>query len=1272
MVSLCECRFLNRALTIDDISKKPNCNNLKFKRAFQFLQFLLIQRVYGMDVIQCSGVRKPLKHSQQEQEQEQEQQQNYQVFLGGSCNPTTWRHDQAIPYFQSRSVSFFNPQVTDWTPDLIEIEHRAKELAPLLFFVIDHDTRALASIVEVCYLAARGRSIIVVMNPMPDKNHTKFVQQKTNIHEKDTEDDYENVCKARRTLRTLLQNMSIPVFDDLRLALQCAAYILETTKHTVINHSACNDDNKEDNGQRDPLSPLTMSPNDVNNCRSSSVVVIRSLSNKTTFESSDDFYRQMYQSELPSAPSKLLQRRMSSSSESNRHQYRVTSISTKTQLSCSTNESDDDGYSSLASSNRTLSISSSSLTSELFEATTEQQREENCLGSNNKSPTSMMNNFISNFYSYIPFVRPSTPPDSSVSQSLLVLFTLPFRFIKNTLLSATLPSSSTTIFFPSPEPVILEPPSPISSSSSRLSNYTFDIYIASGENDEYWVNKMVIPAFEKINLTFTKRQSYRDNDQSDSLNDLHVCKQSSVLYYLINGSERLSHLATELAFLIGERKHKIIVYLQSTIDENTEHILSPCERRDIQRSRKYLEDLARKEKITLFHSRHESLQGYYDKRLETMAFTFGTPTSTVDSDDYISSITTMSDRSDEQQQQHLTISDHASRTVSKIASYFRQGFLCDVVFICGHGQLKQRIAAHRLVIATLSDYFRAMFESNMLETKQREIIINDVDPDAFEKLILYAYEGHLDIHQDNVTNVLCAAHMFNIIEIIESCCKYIEKQLHPSNCLGIYKFALQHDLHGLTQTSWNYILEHFTNVIQNNHEFFELSFDEIKQLLTSGDINVQSEEIVFEAFLSWIVYDKKRQTDRLAQLFGLIRLPLIDKKYLTDYIDTNQIFKDDSLCQMLIVETMRYHLAPEKRSSMQSIRTKPRKATLGSLYCLGGMDSAKGPQTIERYDFRTRSWQPDDHLNTRRWQFACVILNKKLYVCGGRDGLKTLNSIEIFDFQKKTWNVGPPMLTNRHGLGVGCIGGPLYAIGGHDGWSFLNTVERFDPETCVWSYVASMANVRCSLGVTVLENRIYAVGGRDGAAGLREAEFYDPHTNRWSPCAPMQKRRGGVAVVACNGFLFAIGGHESSATNKCTVRHDDGERYDTRCDQWTLITSLNRPKEALAIAAVSDKLYIVGGFDGKVLDEVEKYDPEIDKWTKCPSLGTKRAGACLIHVPNSIHQSSLPISSSSSSSFSSLSLLTTSSYTLSSPTSFAKRNKDVSASCHQLSRLVLS
>lgn len=51
---------------------------------------------------------------------------------------------------------------------------------------------------------------------------------------------------------------------------------------------------------------------------------------------------------------------------------------------------------------------------------------------------------------------------------------------------------------------------------------------------------------------------------------------------------------------------------------------------------------------------------------------------------------------------------------------------------------------------------------------------------------------------------------------------------------------------------------------------------------------------------------------------------------------------------MLIVETMRYHLVPEKRASMQSIRTKPRKATLGFLYCFGGMDTMKSKTKLYR------------------------------------------------------------------------------------------------------------------------------------------------------------------------------------------------------------------------------------------------------------------------------------------------------------------------------------
>ncbi|CAF2389283.1 unnamed protein product [Rotaria sp. Silwood2] len=611
-----------------------------------------------------------------------------------------------------------------------------------------------------------------------------------------------------------------------------------------------------------------------------------------------------------------------------------------------------------------------------------------------------------------------------------------------------------------------------------------------------------------------------------------------------------------------------------------------------------------------------------------MSFNLGTATPSIDSNSTI---------------EHFTKPNHPSYIISKFLSYLQQGFLCDVIFICDNGKIKRRIIAHRLIVSILSDYFRSLFENH----KQTEIIFNDIDPDVFEKIILYAYEGRLEIHSTDVTKILDMAHIFHIIEIIEACCNFIKTQVQPSNCFSLYRLALKHNLQDLTQNIWNYILNHFSIVIQNNHEFLKLSFDEMERLLASDDINVQSEEIVYEAFISWLDYDLNRHNDHLEELFSLIRLPLIKRKYLTDYIDTNERFENNSLCQILIIEAMRYHLAPEKRLTMKTIRTTPRKSTLGAFYCFGGIDNTKNPQTIERYDFRTDCWQIDGHWNSRRSQFACIRLNKKLYICGGRDGLKTLNSIEIYDFQTKVWTIGSPMLTNRYDLGIGHIGGPLYTIGGHDGRVILNTVERFDPETSEWTYVASMNNARYTLGVAVLENRIYAVGGKDSSTSLREIEFFDPHTNRWSQCASMIKCRASVAVVSCNELLYAIGGYEFLTTNKNIIRHDDGERYDPKCNQWTLITSFSRPKEGLGIAVVNNELYIVGGFDGKFLNEMEKYNTETNKWKKCSPLGTKRAGACLIHLPNSINQSlNIPM--------------------------LSQGNKNSSTGSHQMNRLILS
>lgn len=64
-------------------------------------------------------------------------------------------------------------------------------------------------------------------------------------------------------------------------------------------------------------------------------------------------------------------------------------------------------------------------------------------------------------------------------------------------------------------------------------------------------------------------------------------------------------------------------------------------------------------------------------------------------------------------------------------------------------------------------------------------------------------------------------------------------------------------------------------------------------------------------------------------------------QFLAD-VECSPLLRDSVDCQHLLMEAMKYHLLPERRSLLQSPRTRPRKATVGALFAVGGMDATKG------------------------------------------------------------------------------------------------------------------------------------------------------------------------------------------------------------------------------------------------------------------------------------------------------------------------------------------
>uniref|UniRef100_A0A8D0FWE2 Kelch like family member 1 n=1 Tax=Strix occidentalis caurina TaxID=311401 RepID=A0A8D0FWE2_STROC len=552
---------------------------------------------------------------------------------------------------------------------------------------------------------------------------------------------------------------------------------------------------------------------------------------------------------------------------------------------------------------------------------------------------------------------------------------------------------------------------------------------------------------------------------------------------------------------------------------------------------------------------------------------------------------------------------HAEQTFRKMESYLKQQQLCDVILIAGN----RKIPAHRLVLSSVSDYFAAMFTSDVCEAKQEEIKMEGIDPNALWDLVQFAYTGCLELKEDTIENLLAAACLLQLPQVVEVCCHFLMKLLHPSNCLGIRAFADAQGCTELMKVAHNYTMENIMEVIRNQ-EFLLLPAEELHKLLASDDVNVPDEETIFHALMMWVKYDMQRRCNDLSMLLAYIRLPLLPPQILAD-LENHALFKDDLECQKLILEAMKYHLLPERRTLMQSPRTKPRKSTVGTLYAVGGMDNNKGATTIEKYDLRTNIWIQAGVMNGRRLQFGVAVIDDKLFVIGGRDGLKTLNTVECYNPKTKAWTVLPPMSTHRHGLGVTVLEGPIYAVGGHDGWSYLNTVERWDPQSQQWTFVASMSIARSTVGVAALNGKLYSVGGRDGSSCLSSMEYYDPHTNKWNMCAPMCKRRGGVGVATCDGFLYAVGGHDAPASNHCSRLLDYVERYDPKTDTWTMVAPLSMPRDAVGVCLLGDKLYAVGGYDGQTyLNTMEAYDPQTNEWTQMASLNIGRAGACVVVI----------------------------------------------------------
>ncbi|XP_067572495.1 kelch-like protein 17 isoform X4 [Pseudorca crassidens] len=398
----------------------------------------------------------------------------------------------------------------------------------------------------------------------------------------------------------------------------------------------------------------------------------------------------------------------------------------------------------------------------------------------------------------------------------------------------------------------------------------------------------------------------------------------------------------------------------------------------------------------------------------------------------------------------------------------QRGLLCDIVL---HVAAKE-IRAHKVVLASCSPYFHAMFTNEMSESRQTHVTLHDIDPQALDQLVQFAYTAEIVVGEGNVQTLLPAASLLQLNGVRDACCKFLLSQLDPSNCLGIRGFADTHSCSDLLKAAHRYVLQHFVDVAKTE-EFMLLPLKQVLELVSSDSLNVPSEEDVYRAVLSWVKHDvdtRRQHVPRRShrgdagmcleegpghmsrpdhsrrattpQLMKCVRLPLLSRDFLLGHVDAESLVRHHPDCKDLLIEALKFHLLPEQRGVLGSSRTRPRR-------CEGA-----GPV---------------------------------LFAVGGGSLFAIHGDCEAYDTRADRWHVVASMSARRARVGVAAVGNRLYAVGGYDGTSDLATVESYDPVTNTWQPEVSMGTRRSCLGVAALHGLLYAAGGYDGASCLNRS-----------------------------------------------------------------------------------------------------------------------------------------------------------------------------------------
>jgi serine/threonine protein kinase/N-acetylneuraminic acid mutarotase len=268
-------------------------------------------------------------------------------------------------------------------------------------------------------------------------------------------------------------------------------------------------------------------------------------------------------------------------------------------------------------------------------------------------------------------------------------------------------------------------------------------------------------------------------------------------------------------------------------------------------------------------------------------------------------------------------------------------------------------------------------------------------------------------------------------------------------------------------------------------------------------------------------------------------------------------------------------------------------------------------QSDRVFALRDGAWEELPRLNHPRAAAAAAVVGDKIVVVGGQADGKLVPQTEVFDGEG--WKDVAKIPTPREHLGAASDGRYLYAVGGRElsADANLGALERYDPQSDSWTKLEAMPTVTGSVSAAYTGGRVITVGGESSTSASDAVQAYEIKGQRWSQLPDLPSPRHGVALTALNDSLYAIGGatvpghfESTKAAEVLDLAGGADGAPATANVKWRAIQDAPFPRQYAASTAVGGRVWLFGGIgeDETASADTAAYDRAINTWTRGPKL----------------------------------------------------------------------